>query len=138
MVLRVTLWKHAILHQGFNWKTYASTEENYNLEAECYMERPGNHVGKLLTVSKKTIFSSKIAECVCSQKDLFRITKNLMGHKREIILPNYSSDNVLANKFGDFFTKKTAPSTSDTIVMSADDKFEHILNLPLRMKYVLS
>ena len=39
------------------------------------------HVGKLLTVSKKTYFSNKIVECGRRQKELFRITKILMGHK---------------------------------------------------------
>ena len=48
----------------------------------------------------------------------------------EFILPSYSSDNDLANKFCDFYTKKTATisdavvnsgtSMSDTIVMNAD------------------
>ncbi len=88
----------------------------------------------LCAVSRKTYFTSKIAECGCSQKGLSGISKNLMGHKGKIILPSYSSGNDLANKFSDFFTKKTATirdtiinngsSMSDTIVMSADVKFE--------------
>ena len=41
-----------------------------------------------------------------SQKCLFRITKNLMRHKGEIILPSCSSDEHLANKFSDFFMRK--------------------------------
>jgi hypothetical protein len=104
-----------------------------NIHHQLYRDQC-HYVGKLLTVSKKTYFSNKIAECGCSQKDLFRITKNLMGQKGEIILPSYSSGNDLANKFSDFFTKKTATirdtiinngsSMSDTIVMSADVKFE--------------
>ena len=63
-------------------------------------------VGKLLMRSKRTYYSDKIAECGNSQKCLFRITKNLMGHKGEIILPSCSSDEYLANKFSDFFNKR--------------------------------
>ena len=57
-----------------------------------------------------------------------------MWHKGEIILPSYSSENDLENKFSNFFTKKTAAirdtiinngsSISDTIVMSADVQFK--------------
>ena len=55
-----------------------------------------------------------------------------MGHKREIVLPSYLSDSDLANKFSDFFMKKTIRDTIintglsmiETIVMSADVKFE--------------
>ena len=67
------------------------------------------------------------------QEGLFRITKNLTRHKGEIILPRCSFDNDLANKFSDFFTKKT-PKIRDTVInngspmsdtmMSADVKFE--------------
>ena len=38
-----------------------------------------------------------------------------MGHKREIILPSYSSENDLANKFSDFFMRKTATIRDTTI-----------------------
>ena len=56
-----------------------------------------------------------------------------MAHKGEIMFPSYSSYNDLANKFTDFFTKKTATVRdtiinnglymSDTIVISAGIKF---------------
>ena len=84
--------------------------------------------------SKRTYYSDKIAECGNSQKCLFRITKNLMGHKGEIILPSCSSDEHLANKFSDFFMRKITTirddidnhksPISDAVVMSADIKFE--------------
>ena len=57
-----------------------------------------------------------------------------MVNKREIILPSYSPDNHLANKFSDFFPKRTATvrdpiinngsSMSDTILVGADMKSE--------------
>ena len=60
--------------------------------------------------------------------------KYLWDNQGEIILPSYLSDNDVANKFHDFFTKKTATirdtiinngsSMSDTFVMSVDVKFE--------------
>jgi hypothetical protein len=84
--------------------------------------------------SKRTYYSDKIAECGNSQKCLFRITKNLMRYKGEIILPSYSSDEHLANEFGDFFVRKITTvrynidnhksPISDAVVMTANFKFE--------------
>ena len=92
-----------------------------NIDHQLYSDQ-SRHAGKMLTVS------------MCGQKALFWITKNPMEHKEEIILPSYSSENDVANKFSDFFTKKTArirdkiinngSCMSDTIVTGADVKFE--------------
>ena len=51
-----------------------------------------------------------------------------MGHKGEIILPRYSSDNDVANTFSDFFAIRgtiitNGSSMSVIIKMSADVKF---------------
>jgi len=97
--------------------------------------------------SKRTYYSDKTAECGNSQKCLFRITKNLMGHKGEIFLPSCSSDEYLANKFGDFvMTKFTTirddinnhkSPISDAVVMSADIKFEGQRLTTLKMWHVM-
>ena len=115
-------------HQGFNWEKKYNFEAEYamvyrrtartkaqaaeswtigrrtqlNIRHRLHRDQC-RHVGKLLTVSKITYFSNKMAECGCSPKDLFRIAKNLMGHKREIILPSFSSGNDLANTFCDCY-----------------------------------
>ena len=62
----------------------------------------------------RSYHSDKIAECGNGQKCLFRMTKNLMGNKREIILLICSSDDNMAKKFSDFFTIQTA-EIRDTI-----------------------
>jgi len=84
--------------------------------------------------SKRTYYSDKIAEYGNSKKCLFKITKNLIEHKGEIILPSCSSDEHLANKPSDFFMRKITTiredsdnhksPKSDAVVMSADIKFE--------------
>ena len=50
-----------------------------------------------------------------------------MGNKQEIILPSYSPDNDLANKFSDFFTRKTA--TARDIIINNDLSMSAISNL---------
>ena len=80
--------------------------ENKAGDPSSAKQRRCHEVGKLLMRSKRTYYSDKIAECGNSHKCLFRITKNLVGHKGEIILPSCSSDEHLANKFSDFFMRK--------------------------------
>ena len=63
--------------------------------------------------SKRTYYSDKIAECGNSKKCMFKIIKNVMGHKGEIILPSFSSDEHLANKFSDFFMRKITTIRDD-------------------------
>jgi len=65
---------------------------------------------------------------------LFKLTKNLMGHKGEIILLSCSFDKKLATKFSDFFMTKIItsrnaidshdPPKSDTVVMTAEVEFK--------------
>ena len=40
-----------------------------------------------------------------NHNNLFKITKDLVGHKGEITFPSYTSDNELANKFSDFLKR---------------------------------
>jgi exonuclease III len=93
-----------------------------------------SEVGKLLVKSKSTYYSNKISECGRNQKQLFKITQNLMGQKGEVILPSSFSDEDLANKFSDFFISKITTireridadnsPVSESVVMSADVRFE--------------
>jgi len=69
---------------------------------DCGGNKAGDPSSAILFMrSKKTYYSDKIAECGNSQIFLFKITKNLMGNKGEIILPSCSSDEHLVNKFSD-------------------------------------
>ncbi|CAG2242592.1 unnamed protein product [Mytilus edulis] len=61
---------------------------------------------KLLLKSKKDYFSTKISEIEHDQKQLHRLTNDLMGNRREIILPSHKDEKVLADKFCEFFVGK--------------------------------
>ena len=163
----MTLWKHIIQVLSFFINKHAPlqrksitlrlnvpwyTEERRKAELlwrktkleihhQLFKERC-RELGKLLMRSKRTYYSDKIAECGNSKKCLFRITKNLMGHKGELYLPSCSSDERLAYKFSDFFMRKITtirddidnhkPPISDPVVMSANIKSD----LPLKTRYV--
>ncbi|CAG2185348.1 unnamed protein product [Mytilus edulis] len=90
---------------------------------------------KLLLKSKKDYFSTKISEIEHDQKQLHRLTNDLMGNRREIILPSHNDEKVLADKFCEFFvgkisairdnlTAKNDASSYNRDTMRADIKFE--------------
>ncbi|CAG2192897.1 unnamed protein product [Mytilus edulis] len=89
---------------------------------------------QLLIKCKKDYFSSKVSEIGHDQKQLHRLTNDLMGNKREIFLPEHEDDKLLADKFCEFFVGKisiirdslstTNTSSSDSNPMRADIKFE--------------
>ncbi|CAG2215033.1 unnamed protein product [Mytilus edulis] len=59
---------------------------------------------KLLLKSKKDYFSTKISDIEHDQKQLHRLTNDLMGNRREIILPSHKDEKVLADKFCSSYT----------------------------------
>ncbi|VDI70250.1 Hypothetical predicted protein [Mytilus galloprovincialis] len=89
---------------------------------------------QLLIKCKKDYFSSKVSEIGHDQKQLHRLTNDLMGNKREIFLPEHENDKLLADKFCEFFVGKisiirdslstTNTSSSDSNPMRADIKFD--------------
>ncbi|KAJ8040922.1 hypothetical protein HOLleu_15372 [Holothuria leucospilota] len=64
------------------------------------------NVNKLLIQEKRLFYSNKITECGGDQKNLFKLTKHLMGMSADTILPTHRSIEHLANRFGDFFADK--------------------------------
>ncbi|CAG2184441.1 unnamed protein product [Mytilus edulis] len=58
--------------------------------------------GKLLYIAKETYYSSKIENCGNDHKQLFKLTKHLMGKQQQTPLPSSSSDLELSNSFADF------------------------------------
>ncbi|CAG2219826.1 unnamed protein product [Mytilus edulis] len=62
--------------------------------------------GKLLYIAKETYYSSKIENCGNDHKQLFKLTKHLMGKQQQTPLPSSSSDLELSNSFADFFVNK--------------------------------
>ena len=53
-----------------------------------------------------TFFCNKIAEIGHDQKQLHRLTNDLMGNKREIILPEHNNEKSLADQICKFFIGK--------------------------------
>ncbi|VDI23525.1 Hypothetical predicted protein [Mytilus galloprovincialis] len=78
---------------------------------------------QLLIKCKKDYFSSKVSEIGHDQKQLHRLTNDLMGNKREIFLPEHEDDKLLADKFCEFFVGKISiirDSLSTTNTSSSD------------------
>jgi hypothetical protein len=67
-----------------------------------------NKTNELIVRRKREYFSNKIFESGHDQKQLYRLTNNLLGNKRENILPSHANDRTLANDFGKFFLWKNA------------------------------
>jgi hypothetical protein len=82
------------------WRRTKLTLHQQIFKEEC------RNVIALLIKAKKEHYSNKIVECGTESKQLFKLSKHLMGHKGEVIVPSYPSDRDLANRFGDFFIYK--------------------------------
>jgi hypothetical protein len=61
---------------------------------------------KQLLKCKRDYYSNKIAEISNNQKQLHKITSDLIGNKREVVLPLYQNENDLSNRFCEFFLGK--------------------------------
>lgn len=68
---------------------------------------------KLLYETKETYYSSKIESIGNDSKQLFRITKDLMGKQQKSPLPSSSSEIDLSNSFADFFINKVETIRDD-------------------------
>ncbi|CAC5422780.1 unnamed protein product [Mytilus coruscus] len=97
------------------------------------------HANKLLIRCRKEHFSTKGEEAEHDQKQLFRLSKHIMGEKQETILPSHKDEKDLANKFCQFFMNKIemiranlSASNKRSItmcdIMKSDEKFngEHL------------
>ena len=63
-------------------------------------------VSKLAIRSKRSYYSNRIVEMGKDQKQLYRLTKRLMGTKSDAVLPTHQSEEKLGNSFGEFFQSK--------------------------------
>ena len=61
---------------------------------------------RLLLTTKSEYFSEKIAICGRDQKQLFHITKNIMGDTGTTNMPSFVSPGALAQRFSDHFTDR--------------------------------
>ncbi|CAC5424857.1 unnamed protein product [Mytilus coruscus] len=92
------------------------------------------HENKLLIRCKKEHYSTKVEEAEHDQKQLFRLSKRIMGEKQETILPSHKDEKDLVNKFCQFFMNKietiranisayTKSSITMCDIMKSDEKF---------------
>ena len=61
---------------------------------------------RMLLTTKSEYYSEKIATCGRDQKQLFHITKNIMGDTGTTNMPSFVSPGALAQRFSDHFTDK--------------------------------
>lgn len=59
-----------------------------------------------LSLKKQKAYYSNLVSSSNSQKDLFKVAKNLMDKTKDKILPPHSDTTLLANQFNDFFVEK--------------------------------
>ncbi|XP_062616028.1 uncharacterized protein LOC134277728 [Saccostrea cucullata] len=63
---------------------------------------------RLVYKTKQDYFSQKIEECGKDHKQIFKLSKSLMGKQQESILPSSTSNTELSNAFSEFFINKVA------------------------------
>jgi len=60
----------------------------------------------LLFEEKKCFYSTKIEKCGKDQIKLFKLIKNLMGSNSSVKPPHFTSAELLADKFSNYFMRK--------------------------------
>jgi hypothetical protein len=104
------------------------------VDKEIYHEKCRN-VGKPLFRCKKEYFTNKISEIGHDQKQLYKVTNNLLGKTKETLLPSILDHYEFGNRFGDFFIGKietirdnlcasNRDSMSDIDALCADIEFD--------------
>ena len=74
----------------------------------------------MLVNAKKNYYTTKIANCKNDQKQLFRITKNLMGNGGVTAMPSHVCPAVMAQRFGDHFIEKECNIRDDNVDCGED------------------
>ena len=59
-----------------------------------------------LKTTRTDFFKTKILNSMSDPKILFKTLGNLTGNKKQIILPNYDTNNIVAEQFSDFYVNK--------------------------------
>ena len=104
------------------------------VDKEIYHEKCRN-VGKPLFRCKKEYFTNKISEIGHDQKQLYKVTNNLLSKTKETLLPSIPDHYEFGNRFGDFFIGKietirdnlcasNRDSMSDIDALCADIEFD--------------
>ena len=87
-----------------------------------------NAVNKLMISAKKTLFSAKIRDCGQDQKQLFKLTCQLMGNTGRVILPTHESAEQVATIFSDFYIDKVATIRRNINIGNPSDIYETALD----------
>ena len=82
----------------------------------------------LLFEEKKCFYSTKIEECGKDQKKLFKLTKNLMGSNSNVNLPHFTSAELLADKFSNYFMRKTTIIRNKIISDTTNTSYHIFMN----------
>ena len=85
------------------YKTWVRTKSDS--DRELFLQSR-NKVEQLVNEKKRNYYSSQIANCDNSQRELFKVCNTLMDKPRGSSLPKSSSSLDLANRFNDFFSEK--------------------------------
>jgi hypothetical protein len=92
---------------------------------EIYKD-PAHRYSVLLKRVKSVHMQSEVAECGTNQRALYGLVNRLMGESDVSSLPPHSSDQVLADNFGEFFTSKV--SKIRAAIFAAAKRSEGVMN----------
>jgi len=76
-----------------------------------------NRMNALLSNAKKVYYNKKITDAGKDQKQLYKITRSLLGDTNDVSLPTNNSELGLAENFGHFFENKIK-TIRDNIILS--------------------
>ena len=109
IVLRPTCpWYTEELHEAKHlrrklerkWQNSRLTVDHQIYRDQCVI------VNKLLKQARIQYYSEKIDSYENDKKHLFKVTKDILGCAKEVVLPSNKNSKELANEFSDFFTDK--------------------------------
>jgi hypothetical protein len=75
------------------------------VDRQCYCKQR-QVVKGMIVKAKVGYYSASVAECSGDQKSLFRVADNLLHKSRAPVLPSCTSDQILADRFSEFFVGK--------------------------------
>ncbi|CAG2234132.1 unnamed protein product [Mytilus edulis] len=103
-----TQWYTDELHSAKRERRKAERQmRKTNLEVHKQIYRDKSVQSNILLLKcKNEYFSNKILEIGNDQKQLHKLTNNLMGNKAETVLPSHQDEHALSNRFGEFFVGK--------------------------------
>ena len=115
--------KHARRRLERLWRRTKLTVHHQMYRTQCSL------VNKLLRESRTSYYSAKILECGRDQKQVYKISRHLLGDTGCSPLPESESPRALAESFSEFFTDKIA-KIRESLVTTQDDHSDAEIALP--------